>query len=285
MPKRLLIFDVSNMAHRSFHTMGDLSFESIKTGVVFGFLKSVESLTDRFDPSHVVFAFDAGIQRRLALLSSYKLKRHSAHANASADEQTARQNLHRQIALLKEQYLPQIGYKNIFFQRGYEADDIIASVVKNKAHEDTAIIVSSDSDLWQLIIPGVYVYNTSKQKLIGHSQFIKEIGIDPNQWARVKAMTGCSTDEIPGVKGVGEKTAVKYIRGELTKGKAFNAIVSNEGKNLIKFNKPLVRLPFDGTQVFTIQDDKFSLDDWNSVCEKLGMRSMLRKQMKLRYDQ
>ncbi len=276
MNKRLLIFDVSNACHRAFHTMGDLSFESIKTGVVFGFLKSVESLTDRFAPTHLVFAFDAGIQKRLALLPTYKLKRHSAHANAPAVEQTARQNLHRQIALLKEEYLPMIGYKNIFFQKGYEADDIIASVTKNLAFGDAATVISSDSDLWQLIGPGVNIYNPVKQKLEGYPKFKRERGIHPRKWAVVKALSGCSTDEIPGIRGVGEKTALKYLTKQLTKGKAYEAIVSVEGRALKRFNRALVQLPFAGTAVFAIQDDAFSLTGWNAVCNKLGAVSMLR---------
>ncbi|GAH00618.1 unnamed protein product, partial [marine sediment metagenome] len=97
----------------------------------------------------------------------------------------------------------------------------------------------------------------------------------PREWKLVKALAGCSTDGIPGVKGVGEKTAIKYLTSQLKETtKACQAIISKEGIKIFKRNLKLVALPFKGTNVFKLKKDKLSKEGWIKVTKTLGMKSL-----------
>lgn len=276
MPKSWLLLDVNNLAYRAFHAMGELSFSAIKTGVVFGILRDVVSLQDQFATERVAFCFDSGEPRRRAIMGCYKLKRHTRHQHAPEAERTARQHMHQQVQALMRDYLPRIGYRNIFSQPGYEADDIIAQIVQHNIGEhDEAIVVSSDNDLLQLLRYNVLIFSPSKRKAVTLQSFTKEWGLSPTKWPSVKAIAGCSTDEVPGIQGCGEKTAAKFLRGEMSDtAQAFERITSDEGRARRKLNKRVVRLPLDGTDPVQLVDDEISLKGWHSVCDQLGMASL-----------
>jgi 5'-3' exonuclease len=254
--------------------MGDLSFDGVKTGVIFGFLREIINLKERFSTDHVVFCFDLGEPRRRQILDCYKAKRHAKHrGDLPPQALEAHKEMQRQMHLLRTLYLPRIGYKNILWQHGYEADDIIASVSKNLPADDEAIIVSADGDLFQLLKPNVSIYNPNKQKFITLQSFKRDVGLHPKYWARVKAMAGCKGDEIPGIQGVGEATAIKYILGTL---KETHAVYKRilESKELVLFNKQIVKLPFEGTEVFDLKADELSNKGWAEVCTHLGLKSL-----------
>ena len=91
----------------------------------------------------------------------------------------------------------------------------------------------------------------------------------------MKALAGCSTDSVPGIKGVGEKTAIKYLKNELKESsKIYQRIISKEGWNIYKRNIELVKLPFTGTKIFKLKTDKLSATGWKEVVEQLGMKSI-----------
>lgn len=276
MPKSWLLLDVNNLAYRAFHAMGELSFSAIKTGVVFGILRDVVSLQDEFATDCVAFCFDIGEPRRRAVLPCYKLKRHTKHREAPPEERTARQHMHEQTTALRTDYLPRIGYRNIFAQPGYEADDLIASIVHNNiGPADEAIIVSSDNDLLQLLRHNVIIYSPSKRKAVTLQSFQKQWGLPPEMWPSVKAIAGCSTDEIPGIEGCGEKTAAKFLRAEMNPNTlAAQRITSPDGRIQRALNKRVVRLPLEGTDPVTLRDDAVSVKGWHSVCDQLGMASL-----------
>lgn len=274
----LLILDSNFLCYRAFHAMGDLSYGAIKTGVVYGFLKEVQNLQDRFGTMRVAFCFDVGNPVRKQLLECYKQKRHE-HRDATEEEVAARKLLRRQIRNLYSEYLPEIGYRNVYHCHGYEADDLIASLVMNLPEEQEIIIVSADGDLLQLLRPNVSIFRPgmfrNPGKVVTLQSFYKEHGIHPKKWARVKAMAGCTSDEIPGIPRIGEKTAAKYLRGELKPTTAaFKAIESKEGQTIIRTNKPIVKLPFEGTPVLSVVEDKITQAGWASVCDKLGLKSL-----------
>ena len=91
----------------------------------------------------------------------------------------------------------------------------------------------------------------------------------------VKIIAGCSTDEVPGVPGVGEKTAIKYLTGELDKHtKTFKKIATSASFPLYARNRKLIKLPMEGTHRFRLQDDELSEEGWRQVTKLLGMRSI-----------
>ena len=274
MNETILLLDCHYLCNRAFHTTGDLSHEGIRTGVIYGFLRDIIELEERFDTDRIVFAFDVGHSAvRKALYAGYKAHRRAD--DATPEEREAWADLDRQIALLRRKYLPAIGFRNILWQKGYESDDIIASLVRHNLGEgDTAVIVTADKDMHQLISHNVMLYDprTGQRKTL--QSFHKEYGIKPKQWADVLTLAGCSTDEVPGISGVGVTTALKYLKGELpAHHKTHQAIVANQDGPVCKLSRKLTKLPLKGTKDFHLYNDVVSRDKWAAVLRKLGIRS------------
>src|SRR6202042_1625334 len=97
-------------------------------------------------------------------------------------------------------------------QDGFEADDLVATYVREACEADaTATIVSSDKDLMQLVTDGVIMFDTMKDKKIGRAEVIEKFGVPPEKVIDVQALIGDSTDNVPGVPGIGVKTAAQLI--------------------------------------------------------------------------
>jgi len=275
MNKTWLILDCNYLCHRARHSTGDLSYEGSPTGVIYGFLKSISYFQERFDTPHVVFCWDSKTNKRYDIFPKYKANRKRSD-DEFTEEQIEFENAFRmQMVKLRRFYLKAIGYKNVFVQKGYESDDIIASVCQKLPHQDKAIIISSDKDLYQLIRDNISMHNPQKGTTVTLQSFRKEYGFLPHEWKMVKCLAGCSTDGVPGIPRVGEKTAIKYILGNLKDTtKAFADIVSKKGMKIYKRNWKLVVLPMKGTKVFELQEDKISKKGWRKVTAALGMKSI-----------
>ena len=280
-----LLLDVSYLAHRAFHTMGDLAYGSEGTGAIFGIFKDIQVLQQRFGTGRLVFAFDhPAPKHREHHCPGYKSTRRQRYAEESEDEQRARRDFRGQLRKLYRQYLPAAGFANVFAAAGFEADDIIARVARNIPAGEEAIIVSSDEDLWQCLSrmgtpdergmfkrPQISCWNPQKAKLYTATGFEEQWGFPPALWARVKAIAGCKTDDVPGVPGVGEVTAAKYVRGELgTHTKAYAKIQAFDWRA----NKRIVKLPYEGTPNFDLRDDEVTEEKWQAVADALGMASL-----------
>ena len=217
MSKTWLILDCNYLCHRAKHSMGGLSYEGTVTGVIYGFLKSVIAFQEKFNTSNVVFCWDSKTNKRKEIYSKYKQNREDRFKDMSKSEVKFEWAFREQMKMLRKEYLRTIGYRNIFCQKGYEADDLIASVCAYLKENEKAIIITSDKDLYQCINHYVNFYNPQRNKMITYQSFVKDYGIEPCTYATVKAIAGCSTDNIPGVKGVGEKTAIKFLTSQLKK--------------------------------------------------------------------
>lgn len=281
MGKKYLLLDCNYLCHRAKHTTGSLSYGGNVTGVIYGFLKSLGGFQDLFNTSNFVFCWDSNTSKRKELYPEYKAKRLTIEQEENMSEEEIQHwefetEFRRQIKKLRTTYLRMIGFSNIFIQRGYESDDIIASISRwISANENLeAIIISSDKDLYQCISHNVSFYNPQRNKILTLQGFKKQYGIKPIEWAMMKAIAGCPTDNIRGVGGVGEKTALKYIRGELKSGKKYNDIKSENGWDIYNRNIRLVHLPLKGTQKFKLEPDKLSEQGWKRVIEMLGMKSI-----------
>jgi len=272
MPQPILIVDVSAVAHRAFHTLGDFSYEGIETGVVYGLLRTVSDLQELYATRRVCFAFDRGYGKRSEISPIYKQNR---HREEDEEKREGYRSLSQQIFRLRTKYLPAVGFKNLFWQDDLEADDVIASLCLNLSKGEQAIIVSNDDDLFQLLADDrVWIWSLGKKKPITAKSFRDEYGIDPALWYMVKACSGCPGDNVIGVGGVGTKTAIRFLSGTLKEGtKSYQAIVSQI--NTWKKNIPLVQLPFVGTRVFEIVDDEVTDNRWDELCQSLGMKTLL----------
>ena len=277
MGKKWLILDCDFLCHRAKYSTGGLSYENKPTGVIYGFLKTVLFFQEMFDTPYIVFCWDSRKSKREEIYPAYKQQRKNRYKDLTDKEIQFEKEFRYQMKKLRRNYLYRIGFKNVFVQKGYESDDIIASICINLPMLDEAVIISSDKDLYQLIRSKVVFYNPQKNKILTLQGFKKQYGIIPGEWITVKCIAGCNTDEVAGIKGIGEKTVIKYLTGELKETtKAFQKIKKEKVKYINK-NYPLICLPFKGTHNPILQEDNISKAGWRAVTKELGMQSIRNK--------
>jgi DNA polymerase I len=269
--KTWLLYDVSYLAWRAAHSTGELSYKGSGTGVIYGILREIINLRDLHDTDRMVFCFDHKRKylKRKELYPGYKAKRD----NNRIDEELYKQ-VHRQLNVLRTQVLPDLGFQNILYEKGYEADDLIASVAENLQQGHKSIIVARDADYYQLLGPRCIIWNPNTRKAVTAASFEETYGVCPSQWADVKAIAGCSSDDVKGVRGIGDKTAAAFLCGKLKAGSVKHVLIVRNDK-VWKRNLPLVKLPFAGTPVFKLCRDTFDGKKWKRVCRHYGFRSLL----------
>jgi 5'-3' exonuclease len=268
-----LVLDVTYLGHRAFHTTGGMRFGAVGTGVVYGILRTANTLMDRFGTSDVVWCFDHGPNKRKEIFPGYKVKRNQ-HLNESQKEAMA--DMRRQTLELRTKHLPRLGCGNVFYQDGYEADDVMASVVNNLGKKDRVTVVTGDSDLYQLLHPTASVFHPREDKLVTYKEFLVEYGITPWHWPLVKSIAG-GHDNLPGVKGVGVKTAVKFVALGLGYSSRLTPAMAKWCRSPeYSLNVSLSRLPLPGCKDFVPKKDKIDSKVWRKLCDELGMKSLKR---------
>lgn len=283
MTKTWLILDCNELCHAAFHSINLESADGVKVGVVYGFFRTIRKLMDLHATENIIFCFDKGKSARCTLQPNYKAHR-VVSGETPADEalKEARKELYRQIRLLRKKYLPKIGFKNVFAKNHYEADDIIASLCKHTIPEtDKVIIISSDKDLYQLLSKNVCMWSNRSGKATTYEQFLEEYKFGPHWWPYVKAIAGCKSDNISGIFGVGEVSAIKYVRELISKTRIFNEndtryakIIAIEGQMQITENLKVIRLPFPKTGVFDLKEDEVTPKRWKKIIKKLELPSL-----------
>ncbi len=275
MKKLYLLLDVNFLAYRAYHSTPGLQTGGVPTAVTFGLLRDVVTLTHKFSTPHVVFCFDKGTPLRELVLPGYKQSRRKLLA-ANPAEQEKRQLVYEQVQALKNAHLPALGYRNTHAAQGYEADDVIGSICQWLREDESAIIVASDHDYFQLLNDQVAQWLPNTEELMTATTFTERWGLKPKQWVNVKALAGCNSDDIPGVRGVGELTAAKFHAGTLKKDTAAYA-KCHSGMAVEFRNLPLVRLPYAGCPEFALHPDAVTPDKWRRVCRDLGLSSLVER--------
>jgi len=227
--------------------MGMLSYNGQPTGVIYGYLYQLLKLSQRFQPKYFITTWDGGRTHREKDYAPYKQHRKDKR---TPQQKADRKGMIEQSLVLRNDVLPEMGLHKNYWKPFYEADDIIAYWVErlHRKHNYDIIVVSNDSDMYQLL-DRCRVYNLTKKKTITIDTFRKQYGIEPYQWPMAKAIGGCETDGVIGIAGVSDpkKTtskATKYLRGEITSGKIYDAITSKQGKEVISRNLPIVTIPY-----------------------------------------
>jgi len=272
-----LLIDSNYLCHRARWSMSNLIHDGKATGVIYGFLYTILQLQKQFSTSNIAFCFDSKHSKREEAYPKYKANRKN-RLPMTKEEIQLESDFHKQIKLLRTSYLPQIGFNNIFIQNGYESDDLLAKLAYELGQKNKdVIIVTSDEDLFQCIRKSrICVYNPHKKHIMTSQHFYKQYGIAPHEWCVVKALAGCSTDNIKGLPGIGEKTALRWIREELKKtSKAYKTLDSPESKIIFDTNYPLVKLPYEGTKKMSLTNDNISKQEWHNVCKKLGFKTLI----------
>lgn len=200
--KRLILVDGSGYIFRAYHALPPLTRrDGVAVGAVYGYTTMLLKLREQMQADYFAVIFDASRTTfRQGIYSAYK-----AHRPDPPED------LIPQFALVREATaalnVPAVELPN------YEADDLIACYAKAaEAQGIETVIVSSDKDLMQLIRNGVSMYDPIKQKPIGPAEVMEKFGVAPDKVIEVQALIGDSVDNVPGVPGIGPKTAAELIR-------------------------------------------------------------------------
>lgn len=202
-PNPLVLVDGSSYLYRAFHAFPPLTNKQGEpTGAMYGVLNMLKSLIAQVEPSHIAVVFDAkGKTFRDELFEQYK-----SHRPPMPDELRSQiQPLHQMINALG---IPLLSIE------GVEADDVIGTLAVQAAKDGKHVLISTgDKDMAQLVNEHIMLINTMNNTLLDREGVIEKYGIPPELIIDYLALLGDSSDNIPGVKGVGEKTAIALLQG------------------------------------------------------------------------
>jgi len=201
--RKFLIVDGTALLYRAYFAIRELTTRAGEpTNAVFGLVRAMRQFREQCRPTHWVVVFDGGIpDARLALLPEYKAQRPPMPDGLKAQREAV------------EEFLDLAGIPRMRVE-GEEADDVIASLVRIAAPQcRELLIVTSDKDLFQLVTDTVHVLPPAKAASpMGPEQIAAKTGVPPELIPAWLALTGDSSDNIPGVPGVGAKTAAKLLK-------------------------------------------------------------------------
>ncbi|TAE82600.1 MAG: DNA polymerase I [Alphaproteobacteria bacterium] len=198
---KLVVIDGSGFIFRAYHRLPPLSRkDGTPIGAVYGCTTMLLKLREELQATHCAVVFDAG----------GKNFRHDLYEEYKAHRPPLPEDLIPQFPIIRDA----VRALNLAVveQTGYEADDILASYAQlAKARDMDICIVTSDKDMMQLIAEGVMIYDPMKHALVREEDVIAKFGVPPHQVIEVQALMGDATDNIPGIKGIGVKTAAELI--------------------------------------------------------------------------
>ncbi len=280
--KTITIIDTFGFFFRSYFALPPLrNSEGFPTGLLTGFVNLVDALRREHSTDYLVFALDAkGKTFRNEIYPEYK---------ANRDE--APEDLKKQLPVAIE-WIEQMGFANLS-REGFEADDVITTVTRFAREKNLKVrIVSHDKDLYQLIDDGeVVMYDAIKKQEVDEEACIAKFGVNPKDFIDFQAILGDSSDNVPGVKGIGKVGAAKLINKYHTLEAIYDDIENAgtpriqklllEGKENAFLSRELVRMRDD---VFADMDvESFVFEDKNYLSclieefEQYEMKQAIRK--------
>ena len=232
MSKKILLIDGNSMANRAFYaTMGRMmkTPTGISTNAVYGFFQIMFKTIEEEKPDKIIVAFDiSSSEKRTKIFSEYKAGRHKAPEDLTIQFPIIKE-------LLKTMNIP------IVQKDGIEADDILGAIAKKEGKKGNKIIIlTGDRDYFQLVDININI--RYPKTIMGKTEYIiydnykinEEYGLTPEKLIEVKALMGDASDNIPGVKGIGEKTALKLIIQFGSLEKIYEYIEKSDGKEIAK---------------------------------------------------
>lgn len=253
--KTTLLIDSSTLCYKSLYALPPLSLNDIPIFIVYGFARQLLSLAKEFETNNLVFCWDSKENYRKKIYPKYKAKRKE---NKSPEEVAKLNQGFIQFQYIRRTFLPLLGFKNIFIQTGFEADDLIAHLI-NKHSDKLFTIVSSDSDLFQCLSDNVSMWNF--KKLMTKKWFEKTYGIEPIKWIEAKKIGGCYSDSLPGIAGISDpaKSKAKIIPAvQIAAGLKVSDTLSKkyndpDNQAILERNRELIALPLS-TKDYQIKD-------------------------------
>jgi DNA polymerase I len=199
---RLFLIDGSCSVYRAFFAL-PLAFNStgFPTNAIYGFVNFTLNFLKSYRPEYLAVVLDAGRETfRNHIFADYKSNRRPVPPSLNAQLPYIRRALEAFNILALE-------------LDGYEADDLIGTVCETLCNEDCdLVVVSSDKDLMQLVTDKTKLFDSMKNRWIGTPEVIARFGVEPHRVAEVLGLMGDAVDNIPGVKGIGEKTAIALMQ-------------------------------------------------------------------------
>lgn len=237
--KRLFLIDGNSFCYRAYYAIRGLTnSKGQPTNAIYGFITMLNKIVKDNSPDMLAVAFDLkGPTFRHKKFEEYKI-----HRKPMPDD------LVSQMSHIKE--LVRAYSIPLYEVQGYEADDVLATLAKKAEERDIdTFIVTGDKDALQLVNSNIKVYSTHKDGFIYDAARVKETyGVDPERMIDIMSLMGDATDNIPGVKGIGEKTAVELIGefGSLDNLlKNVDKVKSESRKKMLKDNIDMARLSRD----------------------------------------
>lgn len=283
--EKIILVDGNNLLFRSYYATaysGNLMQNSkgFPTNAIYGFVNMINKIINEEEPKYMIVAFDKG-----------KTFRHEQYDFYKQGRSETPEELKVQFPIAKD-ILNAMGIK-YYECDNYEADDIIGTFARYCDEEEDFIgtIVSSDKDLLQLISPDIDMKLLKQKDYIRYNEqtFFEDYGIPPKQVVDLKALMGDPSDNIPGVKGVGEKTALKLLQQYKTldgvyehideiKGKLHEKLVTDKDNAYMSYE--IATIVRDVPMEISIPDIKYRGNDvekLNDIYEELEFYSLLKK--------
>ncbi|MBN2032215.1 MAG: hypothetical protein JW836_02985 [Deltaproteobacteria bacterium] len=201
-PDVVYLVDGSSYVYRAYHAIKNLSnSQGLPTNAIFGFSRMTLKLLEDKNPRFMAVVLDAkGPTFRHEIFKDYK-----------ANRPPMPEDLQVQLPYIKK-ILEGLNLKCVE-RKGYEADDVIATLAREGEEKGYGVvIISGDKDFRQILSPAVSLWDTMKDSLLDYDTFQKEYGLRPDQIIDVMGLSGDVSDNIPGVRGVGEKTAINLVK-------------------------------------------------------------------------
>ena len=278
--KRLVLIDGHALLHRAYHAIPPLTTKKGElVNAVFGFTSMLLKVISDLRPSHLIVCFDRPVPTF----------RHKVFPQYQAQRPAMAQDLKNQIKKVKE--VVKVLGAPIYEKDGYEADDLIGTLARQAKGE--AVIVTGDRDIFQLITEKVKVYapkrGLSDPEVFDQKKFEEKYGFEPKQLVDFKALVGDSSDNYPGVAGIGPKTAQGLIEEYGSLGKIYrrlNNLAPKTAEKLVKDEKQ-ARLSYRLARIETkvpikLDVKKAQFGDYDpeevaALFEKLEFRSLIKR--------
>ncbi len=220
--KTFIILDGNALLHRAWHAIPPLtSSDGTVVNAVYGFVNIFEKMRKQYKPDYIAVAWDL----------KGPTFRHEAYKQYKAQREKKEDELYAQIGIIQD-LLSDYGVPSLS-AKGYEADDIIATISKKFGKDDTQVIaISGDMDLLQLVCENTkvvaFVKGISETKEYNETAVRERYGLNPNQLVDLKALMGDPSDNIPGIAGIGKKTAIELLQKYETINNIWRALKSGE---------------------------------------------------------
>ena len=280
----LYLVDVSSYIFRAFHAIPPLTNKNgLPTNAVLGVTNMLLKLVNEEKPERIAIVFDAGGPTfRDEAFAQYK-----AHREATPDALVPQLSYVRKV--IDAFRLPCLEIP------GVEADDVIATLARSFAsNASEVVIVTGDKDLMQLVGPHVTLYDTMKNQRIGPAEVQRKFGVPPEQVVEVMGLQGDAIDNIPGVKGIGEKTAQALIQAfgsiegvladpsrvegmKLRGAKRIRDLLEQQAESA-RLSRELARLKSDVPLELTLDDLRLQAPDYTvlrALFTELGFQSLI----------